>query len=264
MPGDFRWDPAQYGRFDAARMRPALDLLSRVDHPGPGTVYDLGCGRGEAARLMASRWPEAAVTGIDTSPEMLREAAAVESRVRWMQNDVTVWRPNGPADVIFSNAMLHWVTDHDALLVELVAMLAPGGTLAVQMPLSWSQPSHRLMREVLAACPPDGSPVGPESLRRRLAVRPVATPDHYHGLLVGRCVGVDVWVTTYYHALAGPDPVFEWVGGSALRPILAELGESERARFVPEYRRRLAAAYPPAPSGETLLPFARLFIVAHQ
>lgn len=245
-------------------MRAALDLLAQVDHPAPARVFDLGCGRGEVARLMADHWPGAAVTGIDTSPEMLEEAVAVPSRVKWVRGDVTEWRPEAPADVVFSNAVLHWVADHDPLLVRLAAALSPAGTLAVQMPLSWSQPSHRLMREVLAGCPPDGSPLGSVQLRSRLAKPPVASADHYYRLLAPRCAAVDVWVTTYHHVLSGPDPVFEWVGGSALRPILTSLSDAERDRFVPEYRRRLAAAYPPIASGETLLPFPRVFIVARR
>lgn len=264
MPRAFDWDPAQYGRFGDERMQAAIDLMARVDHPVPSRVVDLGCGRGEAARMMAARWTGAAVTGIDTSAEMLEDAAAVPSRVRWVRGDVTGWRPDSPVDVIFSNAALHWITDHDPLLVRLAAALAPGGVLAVQMPLAWSQPTHRLIREVLANCPPDGSPVGSDELRRRLARPPVADAAHYYALLAPHLAAVDVWVTTYHHVLTGPEPVFEWVAGSALRPVLRDLSAAEQDRFVPEYRRLLAAAYPRLATGDTLLPFSRLFIVARR
>lgn len=252
------WDPAQYARFGGHRLRPALELLARVDHPGPTRVYDIGCGGGEIARLMAERWPEAEVVGTDLSPEMLAKAqAAGPSRVRWELADVRTWTPPGPADILFSNAVLHWVDGHDALFPRLAGHLAPDGVLAVQMPLSWDEPSHQLMRRTLADLD-----LGTPALRASLDRRWVADPEHYYGLLRPHVRTLDVWVTRYLQVLEGDDPVLEWVKGTGLRPVLAALEGEARERFLAEYRRRLAAAYPKRPDGETLFPFPRLFIVA--
>lgn len=258
----FTWDPAQYSRFDRQRLRPAFDLLSHVHHDDPSLVYDLGTGRGQMARLMAERWPGAEVIGTDTSAEMLAEAAAIPSRVNWVEHDVRDWDPPRPPDIIYSNAMLHWVPDHDELLVRLARSLRSGGVLAIQMPLVWNEPSHRLMREVLAG--ERGEPIGPSELRDRMGMRPVAEPVHYHRLLRPVCAAVEVWKTVFYQELAGDDAVLEWVTGTALRPILETLGGDDRERFLTIYRAELNAAYPPEPDGTTIYPFPRLFMVATQ
>ena len=256
------WDPSQYGRFSAPRLRPAVELLNRIVHPGPAVVHELGTGRGEMARAMAARWPDADVTGSDLSAEMLAEAAAVPSRVTWATIDVRDWRPDRAHDVIFANAVLHWVGDHDALLPRLVSFLNPGGTLAIQMPLSWHEPSHRLMRAALETGGPDATPLGSPELRARYGTQPVESAAWYHAILRPHVTELDIWETRYLQVLAGPDPVFEWVAGTALRPILETLGGTELERFEVTYRTALRNAYPQQPDGTTLYPFPRLFIVA--
>lgn len=259
----FTWDPAQYSRFEYLRLRPALDLLSQVHHNSPRLIYDIGTGRGQIARLMADRWSQAEVIGTDTSADMLREAAAVSSRVRWIEHDVREWDPPIAPDVIYSNAVLHWVPDHDEVIVRLVESLRPGGVLAIQMPLSWAEPSHRIMRDALAAGD-EGRSIEIEGLMARLRKRPVAEPEHYHELLRTACREVNVWRTVYYQQLQGEDAVLEWVKGTALRPVLGSLDDLERSRFIGSYRSRLREAYPPAADGTTLYPFPRVFIVGNR
>jgi trans-aconitate 2-methyltransferase len=211
---------------------------------------------------MQARWPEAEVTGLDSSAEMLREAAAGGDTVKWKEADIARWTPQQPVDVVYSNAALHWLPDHDALLPRLVSFLAPGGVLAIQMPLSWSEPSHVLMRETLRTGESGGTSLGPESLRARLSRRWVAEPAAYYSILAPLVESVDIWTTRYLQVLSGPEPVFEWVKGTGLRPVLETLEGAEREQFLTQYRKRLLEVYPPNPDGTTLYPFPRLFIVA--
>ncbi len=108
------WNPAQYLKFGSQRLRPALELLDRVLLAAPAVVFDLGCGPGEVTRLMAERWPSAAVYGLDNSPQMLETAAAEASRVQWTEADIGSWTPTEAPDLIYSNATLHWVPEHQA------------------------------------------------------------------------------------------------------------------------------------------------------
>lgn len=262
-----RWDPAQYLRFGDERTRPALELLARVRHPDPRLVVDLGCGTGHITRLLAERWPGAAVVGVDHSPQMLAEAAATPSRVRWVEADARDWRPDAPADIVFSNATLQWLPDHDAVVPRWLSHVAPGGTLAIQMPLNWAAPSHRLMRDALADGAPDGGPLGPPALRTALATPWVGEPKTYLDLLShvgGPDIDLDIWDTTYLHVLEGDDPVLEWVKGTGLRPVLAGLADAERTAFLATYAARLRAAYPRRADGRTVFPFRRLFIVGRR
>ena len=193
---------------------------------------------------------------------MLEAAAKEPVAVRWVEGDVRSWRPETPPDLIFSNATLHWVADHRTLFPRLVGTLAPGGCLAVQMPLSWHAPSHRLMREALADGGPGGSAIGSDALRAEAGRRWVEDAATYYELLAPQAANVDVWETEYLQVLDGDDPVLRWVQGTGLRPILNALAGDERARFLAEYGRRLRAAYPRRADGRTLFPFRRLFVVA--
>lgn len=257
-----RWDPRQYLKFSDHRLRPALELLERVTVDSPGAVYDLGCGAGQVTRLIAERWPEARVFGVDHSREMLAQAASEPGRVEWIEADIGSWRPAEPAGLIYSNATLHWLENHDQLFPRLLGFLEPGGCLAVQMPLSWGAPSHRLMRETLADGGPGGRALGSERLRQTVARKWVEDAAGYYDLLAGSTSGLDIWETEYLQVLEGEDAVLEWVKGTGLRPVLNGLEGDERALFLREYTLRLREAYPRRTDGRTLYPFRRLFLVA--
>ncbi|RPH57307.1 methyltransferase domain-containing protein [bacterium] len=257
-----RWDTDQYLRFSDHRLRPALELLDRVPLAAPRVVYDLGCGAGNVTRLLAQRWPSATVHGLDNSREMLAKAAAEPGGIRWIEADVRHWRPEEPPDLLYSNATLHWVEGHRELFPRLIGFLRPGGVLAVQMPLSWASPSHRLMRETLADGGPGGQALGSPELRQTVGRDWVEKTEVYYDLLAGCTRSLDLWETEYLQVLEGEDPVLEWVKGTGLRPILTGLDDRERESFLAEYARRLRAAYPVRPDGRTLYPFRRLFLVA--
>jgi trans-aconitate 2-methyltransferase len=250
------WDPAKYLEFADHRLRPALDLLARVPAASPAVVHDLGCGAGNVTRLLRERWPGAAVTGVDRSAAMLAAARAVAPEVTWVQGDIGAWRGPRPADVVFSNAALHWLDDHPALFPRLIDGLTPGGVLAVQMPRNHGAPSHT---EMIAAAEASS---WRERLRPALRARPVAEPAVYYDLLAPRVSRLDIWETEYLHVLEGANPVVEWTRGSALKPLLDALEEPERSGFLAEYSTRIGRAYPRRADGRTLLPFRRLFIVA--
>jgi len=256
------WDPSQYLKFSDHRLRPALELLDRIPLQSPNLIYDLGCGSGNVTRLIAERWPDAKVYGLDNSKEMLAQAEREAGRVRWLEADIGSWSPDEPADLIYSNATLHWVEAHEQLFRRLLGFLKPEGCLAVQMPLSWPAPSHRLMRETLENGGPCGSPLGSEALRQAVAQNWVADSQVYYDILAGPGRTVDIWETEYLHVLEGENAVLEWVKGTGLRPILNALEGQERERFLAEYSRRLRVAYPVRNDGRTLYPFRRLFIVA--
>jgi len=257
------WNPGQYQLYHAHRLRPALDLLSRIPVQSPKSVFDLGCGTGEVTALMAKRWPDAGITGIDNSTHMLMKAKQIDAHVTWQAMDVQIWQPEQPVDLIYSNAALQWLDGHSPLFKRLMAYLTPGGWLAVQMPQSWGMPSHRLMRESLAN-EDKGIPLGSAAMRKRLSRNWVETAAWYYDLLAPHARQLDVWETEYQQVLGGDNPVFEWVKATALRPVLDDLTEAESALFIADYQSRLAKAYPRREDGMTLYPFKRLFIVAQK
>ena len=250
------WDPAQYLKFADHRLRPAVDLLSRVDLTAPDEVYDLGAGAGNVTRLIKARWPEARVTGVDSSAEMLAKAATTAPDITWERADLATWRPPRAADLIYSNATLHWIEGHAALFPALLASLKPGGVLAVQMPRNFNAPSHTLITEAARS--------GPWRTRLEPLLRPtpVGDPAVYYDILAPRAAALDVWETEYLQVLEGENPVKEWTKGTWLRPLLDALQEPERSGFESAYAALTARAYPRHADGRTLFPFRRLFIVA--
>jgi trans-aconitate 2-methyltransferase len=249
------WDPAQYAHFAEPRLRPARDLLARVPDGERRVVYDLGCGAGQATRLLRARWPGAALTGIDSAPAMLAQARAALPDVRFEAADLRDWMAPRPADLILANASLHWIAEHRALMLRLLAGLAPGGVLAVQMPRNHAAASHTAILETAQA--------GPWAARLAAVqgIAPVEPAADYARLLRPRAAAVDAWETEYVQALAGNDPVLEWTKGSALRPYHDALG-GDVADFLADYAARLRRAYPPEPDGRILFPFRRVFVVA--
>jgi trans-aconitate 2-methyltransferase len=253
------WDPVQYGRYSDERARPFSELMARVAADGPRFVVDLGCGDGSLTATLGQRWPEATVVGVDSSAEMLAEAAGrATPRLSFRSGRIEDWEPDRPIDVLVSNAALHWVPDHRSHLPHLVDMLAPGGWLAIQMPGNGDAPSHRLLT-TLRRSPRWRDRIGPGPERWP----DVAEPADYARQLLRLGCRVDAWETTYVHVLPGPDPVLEWTRGTALRPVLAELPAAEAAAFEADYGAELRTAYPAEPYG-SLLPFRRIFLVAQR
>jgi trans-aconitate 2-methyltransferase len=246
------WDPSQYLRFAGARLQPAVDLLARVSLDAPRRVYDLGCGTGTATRLLRERWPAADIAGVDNSSAMLRRAAEQMP----IHADLVAWRPSLQADLIYSNAALHWLPEHATLFPRLMSYLAPGGLLAVQMPNNFAAPSHRVVAETIQAGAWRGRL---EPLMRSTPVHPMA---FYHRVLEPLASSIDLWETEYLHVLQGTDPVKEWTKGSWLKPFLDALDDSEQVSFEADYANRLRLAYPESAGGATLFPFKRLFVVA--
>jgi trans-aconitate 2-methyltransferase len=250
------WDPAQYLKFSGHRLRPAIDLLGRIDAPAPAEVYDLGAGAGNVTRLLRERWPHAHITGVDESADMLAQAATAAPDIAWERADLATWRPPRRADVVFSNAAFHWLDDHAKLFPALLDALAPRGVLAIQMPRNFEAASHTAIAAAVRSGP------WRARLEPRLRPSPVAEPAFYHDLLGSRAAALDIWETEYLQVLEGEHPVAEWTKGTWLRPFLDALDEPERSGFEACYRDLVARAYPRRADGKTLFPFRRLFIVA--
>lgn len=251
-----QWDPAQYLRFGDERLRPALDLLAQIPLTAPARVVDLGCGAGNVTRILKQRWPAAAVLGIDSSAEMLARARQAAPDCGFELASFSDWVPATPPALLYSNAALHWHEGHDTLFPRLCGLLPPGGVLAVQMPAMHAAPLRALQNEIAANGP------WADTLADAGFARPILEPGAYWDLLRPRCSRLDMWETTYMHALSGENAAVQWAMGSSLKPFLERLEGDQRAAFLAAYGEAMRVAYPRRPDGSTLLPFQRLFMVA--
>lgn len=250
------WQAQQYAVFESERTRPVKDLLAAVPATSTRFVVDIGCGPGNSTEVLAAHAPGASVMGLDSSADMIAAARKRLPQFQFELADIASWEADGPYDLILANAVLQWLPEHERLFPGLLGKLAPGGSLAVQMPDNLDEPAHRLLREVAATGPWAGKLKGAERTLRHDA-------GWYYSLLKPLCIRVDVWRTTYHHPLAGgASAVVEWFKGSALRPFLALLDGDEQNAFLERYRDAVAKAYPALADGTVLLPFPRLFVVA--
>jgi trans-aconitate 2-methyltransferase len=219
-------------------------------------VVDLGCGAGNVTAILRRRFPEADIVGVDGSAAMLEEARAGAPDCRFEQAGFATWEPPDAQDLIYSNAALHWVGEHALLFPRLLSFLSPGGVLAIQMPAMHDTPLRLLPYEIAASGP------WAEHLRGVGSAPGILSPEEYWDPLRPRVASLDMWQTTYMHALVGENAVMEWASGSSLRPFLDMLPEEQKAAFRQAYSDAARPHYPRRPDGTTLLPFHRLFIVA--
>lgn len=251
-----KWDPTQYLAFGRERLQPALDLIARVPLAQPGRIVDFGCGAGNVTAALKGRWPQARITGVDGSPEMLDRARAQDPGVEWIEADMNAWRPETPVDLLFSNAALHWLGDHETLFPQLLSHVAPGGFLAAQMPRNWQAPSHTSITETVTSGP------WRATLEPLMRQSPSWPPDFYYDALAPITPSLELWETEYCQILEGGNPVAEFVKGSQLKRFLDALDEPRRSAFWEAYCARILKAYPKRADGRTLFPFRRLFILA--
>jgi trans-aconitate 2-methyltransferase len=255
------WDSQQYLKFRDERTRPSIDLAARVALEAPARAIDLGCGPGNSTAVVARRWPRTAVTGLDSSPATLATAKKDHPNFNWLQSDIAGWAETNTEkfDLVFSNAALHWVTDHALTFPKIFSAVAPGGALAFQVPHSLAALHQTCMREL----------PGTSKWRARFPQPPavwlVESVGFYYDLFSRSAARVDLWLTDYIYIFDGPEGIVEWHKGAALLPFLKLLpDESTRLEFLANYLATITPHYPRLANGKVLLPFRRLFVIAYR
>jgi trans-aconitate 2-methyltransferase len=221
------WNPDQYERFRAERAQPFHDLASLVETRPAMRVVDLGCGTGELTRQLHEQLGASETLGIDSSESMLAKAPSAEG-LRFERTNIESFASDRSFDLVFSNAALHWVPDHETLFARLTSLLANGGQLAVQMPANDDHASHRIAGEVAE-----------RSFGIEPRVHDVLPVARYAELL--HELGFErqhVRLQIYGHLLDETRGVVEWVKGTLLTDYQRRLGD-RYAEFVEEYTARL-------------------------
>ncbi|KAH6896653.1 S-adenosyl-L-methionine-dependent methyltransferase [Thelonectria olida] len=253
------WSSTQYLKFANQRTRPALDLLAQVPLESPNLVLDVGCGPGNSTEILVSKYPNAAIEGIDSSPDMIAKARNTVPSAQFSLADLTSYTVPKPMDLIFSNAVLHWVKADDRIptMKKMIQSLRPGGVFAMQVPDNYHERSHAAMRAVANDGP------WAEILRQlKPALDPFSTPLQIYNELSPLCSSVDIWHTFYQHPLDSHQGIVEWVKGTGLRPFLDPLTPEHSQGFLDKYLAKLKEEYETSVDGKVLLRYPRLFIVA--
>ncbi len=250
------WNSSQYLKFKNERTQPSIDLANRLDMAEPQAILDIGCGPGNRTDVLQRRFPRAALTVIDSSDDMIRQARESYPNIVFEQMDASGDLSRlGMFDIVFSNACIQWIPDHQNLLRNFMGRLRSGGMLAVQTPMIYQEPIYMVVTAIA-------------NLDRWKAFFTLPRPFHnlgqneYFDLLTDIAADVTIWQTTYCHIMPNHEAIMEWYKGTGLRPYLAVLNQEEQVRFETEILEELRKVYPLQKSGEIIFRFPRFFFIA--
>ncbi|MCA9133189.1 MAG: methyltransferase domain-containing protein [Planctomycetales bacterium] len=253
------WNAAHYLTYADERIRAAVDLAARIRLNSPTTIADLGCGPGNSTQILRDRWPAADILGIDNSAEMLDSAKKLYPDQKWELADVSNWKTDRSFDLLYSNAALQWIPNHDTLMPRLFAMVSSGGALAFQIPSSTYATVRKLIHDISREAKWNDQMRSP---RNALTMR---EPSFYYDELVTSASHLDIWETEYFHIMNSKVAIVDWIASTGLRPFLAVLeNERERHDFLNQLHERVNAAYEFRRDGKVLYPFRRTFVIAYK
>lgn len=250
------WNSEQYLKFKTQRTQPAIDLAARLNGC-PSKMIDLGCGPGNSTRVLKKRFPEAYVLGADNSENMIEKARKdnpdLDFAVMDISGDLSEMR--GKFDVVFSNACLQWLPDHAELLPKLFGLLKEGGSLAVQIPMNYDEPIHKIIGRISESA--KWSDKFPEK-----RIFGTLTQPEYFDILGDLTDDFEMWQTTYCHRMPSIESIIEWYRSTGLRTYLAALSEEDGAEFIADISAELEKEYPKQKNGEIIFRFPRFFFIA--
>ncbi len=251
------WNPDLYMQFKSERTQPSIDLISKIPLADPKTIIDIGCGPGNSTQALVLRWPNANITGLDSSASMIRKAREDYPDQQWVVADGSTYNPESEFGLVFSNAAIQWMLDHTQLLKQLHGLLSENGVLAVQIPQFWDMPLGKIIADV----------ADDERWRERTkGVTDMFTINDcgfYYDNLSYLFASVDIWQTDYMHILESHQSILEMMRSTGLKPYLERLeSEPDKQAFEASVLQDVAASYPVQKNGKVILPFKRLFFIA--
>ncbi len=253
------WNPALYLKYGNERTQPAIDLISKINIGfQPDTILDIGCGPGNSSRALLQRWPDAKLTGIDSSISMIEKAKADYPANNWIVADASDFNPDIKYDIVFSNATIQWIPNHEILFRKLSCMVNGGGVLAIQVPRFDEMPLSKAILNV--ACN--------EKWRERIKGCAELFTYHdyryYYDLVSQDYKSIELWQTDYLHILESQYSIIEWIRSTGMKPYLDCLADEEKPLFENTVLDELKRYYPLQNNGKVIFPFKRLLITCYK
>ncbi|MCU0849507.1 MAG: methyltransferase domain-containing protein [Spirochaetes bacterium] len=251
------WDPASYLKFGNERTRPSIDLVGRINVPDPKSIIDIGCGPGNSTEILLGRWPAASITGIDNSPAMIEKAKSDYPGRKWELMDASNMSPEKKFDVVFSNAAIQWIPEHEKLMRVFISLVNPGGAMAIQAPLYHEMP-------VCAAIDGVFRKISGETGFDYRSIFTFHPGSFYYNVLAGRVNAIEMWETSYVHVMDSCAGIIEMIKSTGLRPYIERIADDEmKIEFEKRVLEEIKKVYPEMKNGKVLFPFKRLFFVAY-
>jgi trans-aconitate 2-methyltransferase len=253
------WNPDWYMQFSSERTQPSIDLTSRINQIEPESIIDIGCGPGNSTQVLANRWPKSKITGLDSSTAMIRKAKQDYPDQEWIVADALTYKPEIKYDIIFSNAAIQWIPDHEKLLTKFYEILTDNGIIAFQIPLFWDMPLGKIINNTAKD---DRWKTKTESVSNLFTIHDYS---FYYDQLSKLFNSIEIWETSYMHILNSHAAILEMMRSTGLKPYLERLdNDSEKRKFEQEVLKEIQSAYPIQKDGKVILPFKRLFFIGYK
>ena len=253
------WNPDLYLKFNKERIQPSIDLATRIDISNPESIIDIGCGPGNSTQILAERWPDAQIIGVDNSPSMIEKARKDYPQQKWQLMDAGTDAIKGTYDIVFSNATIQWIPNHEALMVKMHNLLNPAGVLAVQIPMFWDMPIGKSILNVAEA------PKWKAFTSDIKSLFTIHNYNHYYDILSSLFTKIDIWETHYMHVMESHTAILEMIRSTGLKPYLEVLQtDTDKKEFELQVLQSITFDYPIQKNGKVIFPFKRLFFVAQK
>ncbi len=255
---DDNWNPDLYLKFKQQRTMACVDLVHKIQAVNVKTIIDLGCGPGNSTDILKQKFTKADILGIDSSKEMIKKAQNDYPDGQWQVCPLMDFKEFGKYDIVFSNAVLQWLPEHEKVVPYMVKLLKSKGTLAFQVPQNQASGLNRAMFETAEL----------NQFREYvLDVRKMFnynTGEYYYDLLYNRMKKLVIWETEYYHVLDSHQDLITFYKSTGLKPYLARLPEKElKNEFINTVLEKCKQYYEFRADNKIIFPFKRLFIVGY-
>ncbi len=253
------WNPSLYMQFKSERTQPSVDLISKIDHVEPKSIIDIGCGPGNSTQVLVNRWSKSQITGLDSSAAMIEKAKRDYPNQEWLVADASTYESETKFDIVFSNAVIQWLPNHDLLLTKFHDLLSTNGVLAVQIPLFWDMPLGKLINNTAQD---DRWKTQTEGVSDLFTIHDYS---FYYEHLANIFTSVDIWKTDYIHILNSHESILEMIRSTGLKPYLERMhNDSDKKEFEEVILKEIIKAYPVQKNGKVLFPFNRLFFIGYK
>ncbi len=251
------WSSAQYLKFKNERTQPSVDLAKRIELENPEKIIDIGCGPGNSTNVLKNLFPKAYILGIDNSKNMIENARENYPDLEFKVCDAEKELGNfeNDFDIVFSNACIQWIPNHSVLLENMFSLLKKGGVMAIQTPMNYEEPIHKIIEETVTEASWQNKFITPRIFYN-------LKPEEYYDLLSDLASDFTLWTTSYFHKMKSHNDIMEWYKGTGLRPYLNQLSDNDRTKFEKCIYNKVISAYPKQKNGDVIFEFPRFFMIA--
>lgn len=251
------WNSTQYVKFINERTQPAIDLVNRIDMENTKKIIDIGCGPGNSTYVLASKFQDAYVLGIDNSQSMITKAKEDHPSIDFQLYDADgdLSALGDDFDLVFSNACIQWLPSHEQLLKKMIGLLRKDGVLAIQTPMNFDEPIHKIIKGTANSREWKGYF---PSLREPFNLK----QEEYFDILTNISSGFSMWETTYMHQLKSHYDIIEWYRSTGMKPYLDVLSDKDTVLFEREIFEKVEKAYEIQKNGDIIFRFPRFFFIA--